>query len=132
MSKRTEKLVFITVLANLVLIAIVGYALDCYREPVGVLFVTPAGPVAFTHRTHVQHGGDDLQCRSCHHDVKGKVAGAVGHLGAKESPEKSCRACHYDGKETHRNVKEKVHQRRIGAKCVSCHADKPCSFCHSQ
>jgi len=121
MAERTQRIIFAAVIVNLAVIAAVGYALDHYRQPKGALFVTKGGPVAFDHQAHVLHGGEDLQCNSCHHDIKDE-----------ESLEKKCRNCHYYGKNPHRNEKEKIHKRCIGAKCVSCHADKKCSHCHSQ
>lgn len=121
MAKRTHTIVLTVLLANLALLAVVGYALDHYREPAGVLFVTRGGPVAFDHRGHVLHGAEDTKCKSCHHDIKGM-----------ENAEKSCRSCHYFGQDPHRNEKEKIHKRCIGAKCVSCHTDKQCAYCHSQ
>ena len=121
MTHRTQKVTFLAILINLAVLGVVGYALDCCRQPVGALFLTKGGPVAFSHQAHVLHGGEDLQCKSCHHDIKGK-----------ENLEKKCRDCHYYGKDPHRNEKEKIHKRCIGAKCVSCHADKKCIYCHSQ
>ena len=121
MPRRAQTIVLTVVLINLGLIAIVGYALDYGAEPMGVVFVTSAGPVAFGHRKHVLHGGEDHQCRSCHHDIKDA-----------ETHEKKCRGCHYYGREPHRSEKAKTHKRCVGHRCVSCHADKKCGYCHRQ
>ena len=121
MAERTQRVALIAVLINLTFIAVIGYALDLCRQPAGVLFVTAGGPAAFAHKKHVQHGGDTLQCRSCHHDIKGKPNTAM-----------NCRGCHYHGDKPQRNEKAKTHKRCIGVKCVSCHADKQCGHCHRQ
>lgn len=120
MSKRTKRTALGIALVNLTLVGVVGYALEGRKEIVGTLFLTPAGPVAFKHQLHVRHGGPDLDCKACHHD-----------LLAGESTEKNCRACHYYGDDPFRAEAEKDHKRCIGAKCVSCHATKDCAFCHN-
>jgi len=120
MSRETKRITLIVILVNLAALGLVGYAIEHMGPPVGVLFLTSAGPVAFNHQGHVRHGGEGLNCENCHHEVL-----------SLNSSEKNCRACHYYGKEPFHNASEKVHKRCIGAKCMSCHADKACAYCHS-
>ena len=119
MSDRAAQIILAAVLLNLAIIAIAGYAIEGSREPIGVVFLTEAGPVPFNHEAHAVPGAPGMDCADCHHKLQGDATGEV-----------SCRACHYYGKEPHRCETAKVHKRCIGAACVKCHVDKECGFCH--
>ncbi|NOZ20662.1 MAG: cytochrome c3 family protein [Planctomycetes bacterium] len=122
MSKKTHTIILAVALLNLAIVAFVGYAVEWDQSPVGFLFLTKGGPVAFNHQLHAPPGTPEKDCKECHHDLP----------NGSPPPQMSCRACHYYGKEPKRCEAEKIHKRCIGAKCRSCHVIEDCSHCHKQ
>ncbi len=127
LTKKTEKTFLILILINFSLFGIIGYAIEKYRKPHSVLFITPAGAVKFNHTLHNTNGSKDLECDSCHCVIENTEGKRV------ENTTRNCRQCHYNQKiESSFCESSDTHKRCIGAKCVSCHDDKTnaCEFCH--
>ena len=124
---KTEKTFLILILINFSILGIIGYAIEKYRRPHSVLFITPAGAVKFSHALHNTNGAKELECDSCHCVIQ-KADGTL-----TDSNKKNCRQCHYDKKlQPSPCEASETHKRCIGAKCVGCHDDKvnECDFCH--
>ena len=125
--KKSEKTILLFILINFSILGIVGYAIEKYRSPHSVLFITPAGAVTFNHTLHNTNGAKELECDSCHCVIQ-KADGAVA-----TGNQKNCRQCHYDKKLQPSPCESALtHKRCVGAKCVGCHDDKvnECDFCH--
>ncbi len=127
-SKKSEKTFLILLVINFSLLGIIGYAIEKYRKPHSVLFITPAGAVKFNHTLHNTNGAKNLECDSCHCVIKNSKGTNRG------TSQKKCRYCHYNKKKIQSPFCESsnTHKRCIGAKCVNCHDDKAneCNYCH--
>jgi hypothetical protein len=116
-SEDKKKLVLGMVTVALVIIAILGYALEKKKEPVRMAFDTAGGGVIFDHKMHASL--KDTKCGECHHN--------------EDEDARNCRECHYAGEFKGACADEAIHKRCIGKNCMSCHAEGSvqCDFCHN-
>ena len=117
LTDNTKKRYLGMVIVALIIIAILGYALEKKKEPVRVAFDTKAGGVIFDHRMHASL--KNTNCSECHHN--------------DEENARNCRECHYSNEFKEACQDEAIHKRCIGKNCASCHAKGTvnCDFCHN-
>lgn len=113
-----KKMMYLGVVAAiLVVIAILGYALEKQAEPLRTAFVTAGGGVVFDHKMHASL--KNTTCSDCHHN--------------DDENARNCRECHYTKEYKEACQDAPIHKRCIGKNCMSCHVQGTvkCDFCHN-
>lgn len=125
--RKIETVIISLIIINLSLVLVFSAIFERNETPVGILMNTSAGTVKFNHLQHIHHGTKELECVSCHHNIK-DPDGTV-----RETPTNKCRNCHYKNElESSPCNDVETHKRCVGEKCNGCHTNKKCEFCHNR